>query len=125
MARLQKPEDKEIYRRLLPTEQFPPKKFNYSDDELPMNKLKIIWCGLMGDDLMPKHFKIYDNFMDTLKLVSLTLAIEFILIYVCFHSPLITSSGVKGDYKYEPTYIDYVINFCIDQYNKLNLHIKL
>ena len=124
MAKLQKPEDKEIYRKLLPLEQFPPKKFNYSDDEQSMSKIKIIWCGLMGDDLMPKHFKVYDNFMDTLKLVSLTLTIEFILIYLCFHSSLITSSSVKGDYKYEPTYMDYVIDFCIDQYYNLVTFIK-
>jgi len=125
MAKLQKPEVKEIYRKLLPLEQFPPKKFNYSDDEQSMSKLKIIWCGLMGDDLMPKHFKVYDNFMETLKLVSLTLGIEFIIVFICFQSPLITNGGVSdGEYIYEPTYMDYVIDFCIEQYDNLVTFIK-
>jgi hypothetical protein len=114
---LQKPETTKLYQKPLPTEQFPPKKFSY-ESEQPLSMPKIIWYGLVGEELIPKNFRKYEDFMLHVKITTLTLLIVGGFVVIMFNSNYISQSAA-GEYEYKPTYMDYVIDFCIDIWNEV------
>jgi len=89
------------------------------DDELPkLNFFQILLKGLLKEELDPKHYKRYENFVYNFKVYTLTFLIGYGLFYMVFNSAVMTGP-YTGDQ--EPGWfdkgLDYVLNFLGDRWD--------
>jgi hypothetical protein len=123
--RFQKPEFNKLYRKELPKVGKTPRPGEYTEYEEKLNNFQIIFRGLLKEEMEPKYYKRYDNFVYNFKVYLFTFIIAYGLFFTLFHSSFMNGSTteVYQDTWFDKT-IDVVINFLADQWKTLNHNLK-
>lgn len=117
------------------TEETTTKKFEYGKPEgwdkkktLPIinpKKFKMKWWMIIRDvwrgmeDIEPKYLMKYDNWMNELKLIAMTVFITFCLIFIVFNSPLISATGANEADNERKTWLDKGIDYVFEKYDEM------
>lgn len=78
--------------------------------------LKVLKQGLFGDDMEPKDFRRYEDFMHELKIVTITALISIILTVTVTNSRLMTVKGVENEEK-SAGLLNKGIDYLVDMYD--------
>lgn len=124
MSFLKKPEEGKLYRKELPKVGKTFRPGEYTEYEEKLNNFQIIFRGLLKEEMEPKYYKRYDNFVYNFKVYLFTFIISYGMFYVAFHSNM--TSGPIEDNKdtWFDTVLDTVLNFLADQWDNLIKNIQ-
>jgi hypothetical protein len=125
MSFLKKPEPGKLYKKELPKVGITPKPGEYTEYEEKLSFFQVIMRGLLKEEMEPKYYKKYDNFIYNFKVYTLTAVFGIGMFYTLFHSPFMSGKATEV---YEDTWfdksLDVVLNFLSDQWEALNHNLK-
>ena len=118
---VKKPEDHKLYRKELP-------KVNttgYSSNEKKLSTFQIIIKGILREEMEPKQYLKYDSIKTEFRIYLFTGIITYSLFYIAFHSSYMSAPATESnDDTWGQRVITNVINFIVDQWNRLVHTIK-
>lgn len=122
--RLQKPEFNKLYRKELPKVGKIVRPEEYTEYEEKLNNFQVIFKGLLKEEMEPKYYKRYDNFIYNFKVYSLTIILGFCMYYFAFFSGMTTGPMVEYKDTWFDKMLDVTLNFLADQWDALNYNLK-
>ena len=124
MSFLKVPSPDKIYRKQLPKVGKTVRPGEYTDYEEKLNNFQIIFRGLLKEEMEPKYYKRYDNFVYNFKVYLFTFIISYGMFYVAFHSGMTTGPMVEYKETWFDKMLDVTLNFLADQWDALVYNLK-
>lgn len=124
MSFLKKPEEGKLYRKELPKVGKIFKPGEYTEYEEKLSFFQVIFRGLLKEEMEPKYYKRYDNFVYNFKVYLFTGLIGFGMYYTAFHTNMTSGPMVEYRDTWFDKMLDSVLNFLADQWDALLYNLK-